>query len=62
MCPDFSGREITSPPDVCECETNTATPVNGATSTSDPDRGCTGLYAYIHMYVCTFCDLINYTP
>ncbi|CAI8022763.1 hypothetical protein GBAR_LOCUS13332, partial [Geodia barretti] len=45
MCPDFSGREITRPPGVCECETNAVTPVNGATSTSDPDRGCTGLYA-----------------
>ncbi|CAI8022760.1 hypothetical protein GBAR_LOCUS13332 [Geodia barretti] len=45
MCPDFSGRELSSPPGVCECETNAATPVNGATSTSDPDRGCTGLYA-----------------
>ena len=43
MCPEFSGRELSSPPGVCECETNAATPVNGATSTSDPDRGCTGL-------------------
>ena len=45
MCPDFSGRELSSPPGVCECESNAVTPVNGATSTSDPDRGCIGLYA-----------------
>jgi hypothetical protein len=41
MCPDFSGRELNSLPGVCVCETNAATPVNSATSTSDPDRGCT---------------------
>ena len=59
MCPDFSGRELNSLPDVCVCGTNAATPVNGATSTSDPDRGCTGQYAYTRVYVCAFCELMR---